>query len=478
MNNGEKKPGPIEPSAALAPVSAGNLSGASYSGETVRSVMAERFVRDSTGGVAGHPVAGIIALILFMDLVGARDSLIWFGILVLATAVRIGIGFRLKEATDRPLESRKMALLGALLVGLAWGLGGLLFGLRLPSDTVGILLVIMAGLVAAATATLVADKSAFYGFSTILLGSVFVSAMIRGLGWFNPINPNLSFGLIALVLTFWVIMSVVHRRANQQLEDSLKIRLELRAAQQQYKGLVESARDLVWQVDNEGRWTFLNSAAEEIYGASPEDLVGNVALDQAEAGHLETDYAAFGKVLMGSELVDHETVHKTVSGEPRHLSFSATPLRDAQGEVRGAQGTARDVTDRVEAREALQEVARKNSLVRSLINGTEDMIFFKDGEGKYQGCNHRYAQFLGRTEEELVGLTDEDLVGKERAAQYRKTDIEALTSWDPVKFDEWVVDSEGRRRLWETVKTVFRHVESDHLGLLGVVRDVTERKEA
>ncbi|MBT8396758.1 MAG: hypothetical protein KJN92_07320, partial [Gemmatimonadetes bacterium] len=172
MNNGEKKPGPIEPSAALAPVSAGNLSGASYSGETVRSVMAERFVRDSTGGVAGHPVAGIIALILFMDLVGARDSLIWFGILVLATAVRIGIGFRLKEATDRPLESRKMALLGALLVGLAWGLGGLLFGLRLPSDTVGILLVIMAGLVAAATATLVADKSAFYGFSTILLGSV------------------------------------------------------------------------------------------------------------------------------------------------------------------------------------------------------------------------------------------------------------------------------------------------------------------
>jgi PAS domain S-box-containing protein len=440
--------------------------------------MAERFVKDATGGVAGHPIAGVIALVLFMDLVGTQASLIWFGVLVLCTGFRVIFGIGARRAADQPLEARKLALGGSLVVAAAWGAGGVLFGIQLPSESVGVLLVIMAGLVASATATLVADKASFYGFSTILLGSVLVSAAMRGFGWVNPIDPNLSFGLVALVLTFWVVMSVVHRKANHQLEDALRVRQELRSAQEQYQGLVESAKDLVWQVDHEGRWTFLNAAAEEIYGATTEDLLGAVALDQADAGYLERDYAAFGKVLMGSELVDHETVHKSLAGEKRHLSFSARPLRDPSGEIRGAQGTARDVTDRVEAREALKEVARKNSLVRSLINGTEDMIFFKDAEGKYQGCNYRYSEFLGRSEEEIVGLTDEDLVGAERAAAYRKTDIEALTSWDPVRFDEWVVDSEGRRRLWETVKTVFRHVESDHLGLLGVVRDVTERKEA
>ncbi|MCJ7630196.1 MAG: response regulator, partial [Longimicrobiales bacterium] len=219
-------------------------------------------------------------------------------------------------------------------------------------------------------------------------------------------------------------------------------------------------------------------AAMEIYGASPEDLVGRGFLDQADEGHLEGDYAAFGQVLVGSELVDHETVHLTVTGEPRYLSFSARPIRDPSGEILGAQGTARDVTDRVEAREALQEVSRKNSLVRSLINGTEDQIFYKDGEGIYQGCNHRFSHFIGLPEEEIVGKKDEDLVGPSRAAAYRKSDIEALTSWDSVKFEEWFVDHDGNRRLWETVKTVFRHVEGDTLGLLGVVRDVTERKEA
>ena len=242
---------------------------------------------------------------------------------------------------------------------------------------------------------------------------------------------------------------------------------------------MESARDLVWQVDNEGRWTFLNAAAEQIYGAPPEDLLGAVALDHADEDHLEADYAAFGKVLMGSELVDHETVHQTVDGEAVS-EFLGPTSSDASGEIIGAQGTARDVTDRVEAREALQEVAKKRTRwSRSLINGTEDLIYFKDGEGDYQGCNHRFADFVGRSEEEIVGRTDEELVGPTRAAAYRKSDRggpHQLGSGQDSRSGWWTATGAGG--FWETVKTVFRHVEGDHLGILGVVRDVTERKEA
>ncbi len=444
----------------------------------LREAMARKFVADATGGVAGHPVAGVVALIYFMDLVGGRASLVWFGILILATLLRVYLGNRARNLQDKPLEARKPAFAGAIVIALAWGIGGVLFGLNLPADQVGILLVILAGLVAVATATLVADNAAFYGFSTILLGSVFVSVGLRSIGLVSPLEPILAFGLLALILTFWVVMSFLFRKANRQLAEQLETRRALRSAQAQYQGLVESARDLVWQVDTEGRWTFLNASAEHIYGASPEDLLGKVALDLADEDHLQDDYTAFGKVLQGSELVDYETVHRTVDGEKRFLSFSARPLQNASGENMGAQGTARDVTDQVEAREALEEVAKKNSLVTSLINGTEDMIYFKDGEGHYQGCNFRFSDFVGRSEEEIVGKTDEDLLGPTRAAAYRKSDVEALTSWDPVRFEEWVVDYDGHRRLLETVKTVFRHIEGDALGVLGVVRDVTERKEA
>lgn len=109
----------------------------------------------------------------------------------------------------------------------------------------------------------------------------------------NPLEPALAFGLLALILTFWLVMSVLYRKANRQLAEQLETRRALRTAQAQYQGLVESARDLVWQVDTEGRWTFLNAAANQIYGASPEDLLGKVALDLADVDHLQDDYAAF-----------------------------------------------------------------------------------------------------------------------------------------------------------------------------------------
>ena len=160
--------------------------------------LARRFVRDSTGCVAGHPVAGLVAVILFMDLVGARLALAWFGFLLLATGLRAAYSLQARKVLDRPLAARKAAFMGTVLVALVWGLAGILFGLQLPSDHVGFLLVILSGLIAVSTVTLVGDDAAFYGFSTILLGSILVSVGARGLGLVNPLDAQLSFGLIAL----------------------------------------------------------------------------------------------------------------------------------------------------------------------------------------------------------------------------------------------------------------------------------------
>lgn len=144
--------------------------------------------------------------------------------------------------------------------------------------------------------------------------------------------------------------------------------IRLKEAEAQYRSLVETASDLVWQVDREGRWTFVNATGRQIYGLPPEAMLGNPFTNQVHPDHLETDVAAFAEVLAGRELTDHETVHRDVRGESRHLSFSARPLRDATGQVVGASGTARDVTERVLTRHALEkarEAAEQSALVKS-----------------------------------------------------------------------------------------------------------------
>jgi len=129
----------------------------------------------------------------------------------------------------------------------------------------------------------------------------------------------------------------------------------LRQAEEMYRALVESASDLVWEVDSEGRWTFLNEATRSIYGLEPSDLITQPFADRVEPGRLVDDLSAFGQVMRGEELIDHETVHRDASGRPRTLSFAARPIKDAHGDVIGARGTARDVTERAAARQTLEE---------------------------------------------------------------------------------------------------------------------------
>ncbi len=141
-----------------------------------------------------------------------------------------------------------------------------------------------------------------------------------------------------------------------------------REAEEQYRELVESAADLVWQVDLEGRWTFTNAACERIYGIEAAELLGRRLTERSDSVHVEPDLAALAEVLGGAEVVDYETVHRTADGAARHLSFSARPVRDETGRIVGAHGTARDVSERVAAREALEkarEAAERAAKARS-----------------------------------------------------------------------------------------------------------------
>jgi PAS domain S-box-containing protein len=129
----------------------------------------------------------------------------------------------------------------------------------------------------------------------------------------------------------------------------------LREAEARYREMVESATDLVFQMDAGGRWTFLNQAAREIYGADPEALLGRPILERAAPEYVERDRAAFARVLAGERVVDYETVHLTLQGERRPIAFSGLPLRDERSGAAGAMGIARDISAAVRVRRALEE---------------------------------------------------------------------------------------------------------------------------
>ncbi len=120
----------------------------------------------------------------------------------------------------------------------------------------------------------------------------------------------------------------------------------LRASEKKYRDLVETSHDLIWSVDAEGRWTFVNGrGARAIYGYEPEEMLGRPFTEFEAPERHRADLEEFAAVKSGRPTYGFETVHLKKDGAPVTLSFNAIALHDADGKAVGATGTARDITE-------------------------------------------------------------------------------------------------------------------------------------
>lgn len=123
------------------------------------------------------------------------------------------------------------------------------------------------------------------------------------------------------------------------------------------------------------------------------------------------------------------------------------------------------------------EVANSNALLRSILDTSPDLIFFKDSNGVYLGCNNAFAEFVGRTDKEIVGKTDFDLFDAEVAEFFRNNDRKMLESGQRRSNEEWITYPDGRRVLVDTLKTPYGSHDTA-MGVLGISRDITARYQA
>ena len=118
------------------------------------------------------------------------------------------------------------------------------------------------------------------------------------------------------------------------------------------------------------------------------------------------------------------------------------------------------------------------ALLQALFRAIPDMVWLKDIDGRYLACNPAFERYYGQMAEAILGHTDFDFVDADTAAFYRRKDAEAAAAGVPRRNEEWIVYPDGARRLIETTKTPLHTGNGQLLGVLGIARDITERKQA
>ena len=142
--------------------------------------------------------------------------------------------------------------------------------------------------------------------------------------------------------------------SHQDISDRKQVEAALIQSEKKYRDLVEASQDMIWSVDNEGHYTFVNGAVKQIYGYEPEEMIGCQFAEFISPHQISKDRDIFSHVIDGKSVFQHETTHIARDGKPIHLMFNAIAQRDERGEVIGTIGTASDITERKQREEALQ----------------------------------------------------------------------------------------------------------------------------
>ena len=119
------------------------------------------------------------------------------------------------------------------------------------------------------------------------------------------------------------------------------------------------------------------------------------------------------------------------------------------------------------------------SKLRGTLDAIPDLVWLKNADGVYLECNAAFARLYGIAKTDIAGKADFEFLGKERADFFRDHDCKAIVTNKPFVHEEWLTFATGGYRgLFETVKTPMYDDAGKVIGILGIARDITGRKQA
>ncbi|CAA7615551.1 PAS domain S-box protein [Magnetospirillum sp. SS-4] len=289
---------------------------------------------------------------------------------------------------------------------------------------------------------------------------------------------------------------------NAKLASSLD---SLKMSEERFRSLVETVPDIVYRLDSEGRFSFLNSAIErlgyhrgeligthfseiitptEVQAVSWQDAVARrrdagllppvppKLFDERRSGQRMTAGLEVRLKTKSGVTVQHGEV-KPLSHSPLVVEISSSGLYGEGSEARrnyvGTVGVIRDITDRKKAQDALQH---EREFLEKLINTVPLPIFLVDTDGAIQRANSALFRFFGLDPLVTLGRRWHDVLPPESAERLAMGDRDGL---EENIYEATLSVAEDEQRMVVVTKIRFDKPGEGIYGQIGVLIDVTER---
>lgn len=250
-------------------------------------------------------------------------------------------------------------------------------------------------------------------------------------------------------------------RAGQEIAERAR-------AEAKFRDLIEYSPRMKWWRKRDGQQEFYNKAWRDYTGLTSEESanLGFLKVVHPDDQSIVIERRNIG--IAAGQPYEMELRFLSKAGEYRWCALKVVPVYSESGTISGWVGSATDVHD---LRMARQEADRSRRLLRSILDTLADPVYVKDARGIFVMSNHACDRLVGMPAE---GFNDDDFgLDRENLAEIREHDRAVMNGAKLLNIEEVAFD-----KTFLSSKVPWFDETGEVIGLVGISRDITERKRA
>ncbi|MFC1556020.1 PAS domain S-box protein [candidate division KSB1 bacterium] len=187
----------------------------------------------------------------------------------------------------------------------------------------------------------------------------------------------------------------------KDITEQKKAEEAVQESEEKYRSLVETSVDIIWEVNQEGKFTYVSPNVKDLWGYEQDEVIGKTPFDFMSAEEAERTSEVFQeKAKLAHSFRSFENINLHKDGYNVIMEISGTPILDSEGNLRGYRGMNHDITERKQAEISL---AHSHDLMNYVIEHNRGAVAVHDKDLNYIYVSKRYLQDYKVKESDVIG---------------------------------------------------------------------------
>jgi two-component system sensor histidine kinase/response regulator len=266
------------------------------------------------------------------------------------------------------------------------------------------------------------------------------------------------------------------RGLAQDITERFKAREALKRSEERYRDIFNNVSDFLYFHDLDGNFDFseCNFAVKDSWGGVEKDLVTR-NLKELIPERFQYQFPGYLSRIQKNSKDEGLICVITNDGTEHILEYKNSLVSDKTGPI-GVRGSARDITENIQAERKLRKSEEK---YRTILESIEEGYYEVNMKGKLIFINNAFCNMIGYSRQEMMGMRYRKFMDRENAKKVFNVFGKVYSSERPEKGFGWeFIRKDGSRIQVESSILLMRGSEGEPIGFRGVLRDVTERKQS